>query len=107
MKHKVLWLVSLVSVLALAACAGGTRKITIVGEDYHYDAEVWSAAPGQTVELTFTNNGSAEHEWVIIKLGESVSVPFDDDDEPKVFWEIEAEPGETKTETFTDRKSGV
>ena len=29
------------------------------------------------------------------------SDPFDDDDEEKVFWEIEAGPGGTKTETFT------
>ena len=28
-------------------------------------------------------------------------MPFDEDDEDKVFWEIEAEPGETKSETFT------
>jgi uncharacterized cupredoxin-like copper-binding protein len=28
-------------------------------------------------------------------------MPFDEDDEDKVFWEIEADPGQTKTESFT------
>jgi len=37
----------------------------------------------------------------LLKKGTSVTMPFDDDDEDKVFWEIEAEPGQTKTEAFT------
>ena len=38
---------------------------------------------------------------MLIKLGETVSPPFDADDEAKIFWEIEAQPGETQTGTFT------
>ena len=41
------------------------------------------------------------YEWVIIKKGMQVTIPFDDDDEEKVYWEMEAAPRETKTETLT------
>jgi plastocyanin len=86
---------------ALAACSGASTTLNITASDYKYDAESWTIPAGQTITLTLINNGSAEHEWVIVKKGETVTVPFDDDDEAKVFWEIEAAPGETKTETFT------
>jgi hypothetical protein len=35
----------------------------------------------------------------------SVTPPFGEQDENKVFWEIEVEPGATKTETFTAPKA--
>ena len=69
--------------------------------DYKYDPITWTLSAGREAEITITNNGTLEHEWVIIKQGEQVTQPFDADDEEKVFWEIEAAPGETKTEKFT------
>lgn len=56
---------------------------------------------GQEVTLTIENRGVQEHEWVLLQPGTEVTMPFGEDDESKVFWEIEAIPGSTKKETFT------
>jgi plastocyanin len=87
--------------LLLAACASGPEKISVTTTDFTFDPTSWTVSAGKEVELTLVNNGTLEHEWVIVKNGMEVTVPFDDDDEEKVFWEMEALPGETKTETFT------
>lgn len=87
--------------LLLAACGGGPEKISVTTTDFKFEPTSWEVSAGKKVELTIINNGTLEHEWVIIKKGMQVTMPFDDDDEEKVFWEMEAQPGETKTETFT------
>jgi len=90
------------SVLILVACgAKGPQKISATMTDFKYDPTSWTVSAGKEVELTLKNNGTVDHEWVIIKKGMEVTLPFNDDDEEKVFWEMEAGPGETKTETFT------
>jgi len=89
------------SVLVLAACGAATKNsIRVTTTDFKFDPMTWAVNAGQSVDLTLVNQGALEHEWVLIKAGMDVTLPFDADDEDKVFWEIEAEPGETKTETF-------
>jgi plastocyanin len=85
----------------LTACGGNSNTITVTTTDFKYDPQTWTVSAGQAVTLTFTNKGATEHEWVLLKKGTTVTLPFDADDEDKVFWEIEAQPGGTKTETFT------
>lgn len=88
-------------IMVLAACGSSKDSISVTTTDFQFDPNNWSVSAGNEVELTLTNNGSVEHEWVLLKQGTSVTPPFDEDDEDKVFWEMEAEPGETKTESFT------
>jgi plastocyanin len=76
--------------LLLAACASGPEKISVTTTDFKFDPVSWTVSAGKEVELTIVNNGSLEHEWVIIKKGMEVTMPFDADDEDKVFWESEA-----------------
>ena len=90
-----------IGVLILAACASGPEKISVTTTDFKFEPTTWTVPAGGEVELTLVNEGTLEHEWVIIKQGMEVTIPFDADDEEKVYWEMEAEPGETKTETFT------
>jgi plastocyanin len=85
----------------LTACGGSSNTIAVTTTDFKFDAQSWTVSAGQEVTLTITNKGANEHEWVLLKMGTAVTPPFDADDEDKVFWEIEAQPGETKTETFT------
>ncbi len=85
----------------LTACSGAGNTIAVTTTDFQFDPTTWSVSAGKPVKLTLTNKGTLEHEWVLLKKGTAVTVPFDVDDEDKVFWEIEAQPGETKTETFT------
>jgi uncharacterized cupredoxin-like copper-binding protein len=90
------------SILVLGACGGSTKNaISVTTTDFKFAPTTWTVAAGQPVALTLKNSGALEHEWVLLKKGMDVTMPFDDDDEAKVFWEIEAKPGETKTETFT------
>jgi uncharacterized cupredoxin-like copper-binding protein len=102
MFRKVITIIALTAaVLVLAACAGGPEKISVTTTDFKFEPTTWTVSAGKEVEFTIKNDGSLEHEWVLIKKGQEVTIPFDADDEDKVFWEIEAQPGETKTETFT------
>jgi len=91
-----------IGVLILSACgASGPVKISVTTTEFKFEPTSWTVSAGKQAELTIKNDGTLIHEWVIIKKGMEVTIPFDDDDEEKVFWEMEAEPGETKTETFT------
>ena len=91
-----------IGAMLLAACGpGGPEKISVTTTDFKFDPTSWTVTAGKQVELTLKNEGVLEHEWVIIKKGMQVTIPFDDDDEEKVYWEMEAAPRETKTETLT------
>ena len=101
-RKSALILIVAAGLFILAACGPkGPEKLSVTTSEFMYDPMAWSVSAGRDVEFTITNNGTLDHEWVIIKKGMEVTLPFDDDDEDKVFWEIEASPGETKTETFT------
>ena len=96
-------LVVVAAVIGLAGCAntGASNNISVTSTDYRFAPTSWQVNKGQNVSLTLKNTGKLQHEWVLLKVGTDVTMPFDEDDEDKVFWEIEAEPGQTKTETFT------
>jgi len=101
-RNVVVFSILAIGVMLLAACGpGGPAKVSVITTDFMFDPTSWTVTAGKQVELTLKNDGVLEHEWVIIKKGMQVSIPFDDDDEEKVYWELEAAPGETKTETFT------
>jgi uncharacterized cupredoxin-like copper-binding protein len=99
-KRIIIGLTLAASILGLVACSGSST-ISVTTTESKFDPTTWTVKAGKPVTITITNNGTLVHEWVLIKQGQEVTVPFDADDEDKVFWEIEAEPGETKTETFT------
>lgn len=93
---------SIVNALLLAACGpGGPEKISVTTTDFLFDPTSWTVTAGKQVELTLKNDGVLSHEWAIIKKGMQVTIPFDEDDAEKVYWEMKAAPRETKTETFT------
>lgn len=91
----------------LTACGGGaaapayTNKIDVTLNEFMFAPTDFTIPAGQEITLNATNEGKVAHEFVIIKLGQEVTVPFDADDEDKVFWEKEVEPGKTETVTFT------
>ncbi len=97
-------LVVLAAAVSLVGCGAGAAAknsaISVTTTDFKFAPTSWTVDKGQPVSLTLKNDGKLEHEWVIIKQGEQVTAPFDDDDEAKVFWEIEAAPGQSKTEEF-------
>lgn len=86
--------------LLLAGCGPGKSEISVETSDFEFTPNSWPVRAGSEVTLTITNSGTQEHEWVILNLGEEVTLPFDEDDEDKVFWEAEIQPGQTQIFTF-------
>ena len=87
--------------MSMAYAQDSIMSIHVTATDFQFEPKDWTVDSGQKVSLTLINLGVQEHEWVILKQGAEVVLPFDDDDEDKVFWEIEAGPGATKEEIFS------
>ena len=98
-------LVNLVPPIALAILLAGCgpKKVTLSVDltEFSFTPASWEIPAGSEVTITLVNKGSVEHEWVLMKKGYQVTIPFDADDEPQVFWEGEVDEGETMTFTFT------
>jgi uncharacterized cupredoxin-like copper-binding protein len=93
---------ALVVSLLLSACGGnGPANLNVVATDFAFTPAELTVAAGEEVSLTLTNNGSVEHEWVIMEAGYRMTTPFDDDDEPHVYWEGAVAAGESMTFAFT------
>lgn len=99
-RHIGLWLGLLILLLGCGAVATPTTELAVAAHDVAFGAATWTVAADQPITVAFTNTGMQEHEWVVLKPGTSVSLPFDDDDEQKVLWEIEADAGATTTDIF-------
>ena len=63
--------------------------LKVIAEDFKFIPTTWSIKSGATTSLLLSNHGKQAHEWVLLKLGAKVTLPFDEDDEAKVLWEIE------------------
>jgi len=91
--------------LVLSACGGGaggaSTDIKVTLTDFHFTPDNFTVPAGKEITITAKNEGAVEHEFVIFKLGTNAGDKFGDEDEDNIYWEVEALPGETKTETFT------
>ena len=106
--HKVFLTMILAGFCALLPFTSGGSTgsgISVTASDFQFEPHHWTVSSGQTVTLDFTNQGTQEHEWVILKLGEEVTLPFSDDDEGKIYWEIEADPGTISQGSFMAPKN--
>ena len=88
--------------LVLSACGGGApNKIDVTMTDFSYSPDQVEIAAGKDISVTVTNNGKEKHEFVIFKQGLNAGDKFGPEDEDNIYWEIEADPGQTSTGTFT------
>jgi len=90
--------------LVLSSCAAAGRPSTTVNvtmTDFHFEPMQFMIPAGQEITVNATNNGAVEHEFVIFNLGTDAGDHFGDEDEENIYWEVEVQPGETVTETFT------
>jgi plastocyanin len=104
MMKKLSLLVMSVMVLSLALTAcGGSKPVTIDVDmkEYEFIPSTIEVPAGAEVTVNLSNLGTVEHEMVIMVLGKEATVPFDDDDEPNIFWEHELEMGESESVVFT------
>jgi uncharacterized cupredoxin-like copper-binding protein len=88
--------------LSLSACGNKGDTINVTVTDFAYSPNTFTVSAGKPVSLHVNNQGTAEHEFAIMKLGTSVTAPFGDKDEGNIYWELdEIAPGTTKDGTFT------
>ncbi len=93
--------------LILAACSTGSSSapstsINVTLTEFSFTPNTFTVPAGAQITLTATNNGSGEHSFVIMKLGNDVKDHFTSADQANVYWEKDQiQPGQTVTETFT------
>lgn len=86
---------------ALNGCAlSNNQTLSIDTTDFAFTPNQWTVNAGQRVTLKLANQSGSEHEWVLLKEGEEVTMPFDADDEARIEFESEVEPGNVKISFF-------
>jgi len=100
---KKIFLVLIVLSLSLSACGkgGANTKLNITMKEFAYDPMDNQVKAGADITLKIKNEGAVIHEYVIMKEGLSAGNEFGPEDEENIYWEVEVEPGESKTVTFT------
>jgi plastocyanin len=103
------------SALALGACGDdsgdgdgdASNSIEATASEFQFDPDGWTVQAGEPFTIEFENDGTTEHEWAVINLGEDLESE-DDFAEDNVLLEVEALPaGETTTEEFTIEEAGT
>ena len=65
--------------LALAACGPKKVSLSATMTDFKYDPQSWTVPAGAEVTLTLTNDGSVQHEWLLLDSGITITPPFDEE----------------------------
>jgi len=101
-----------VSMLALLSCgddddAEASTSIEATASEFEFEPDSWTVPVGEEFTIDFTNDGSIEHEWAVIVLGEDLDSEADFA-EDKVLFEVEAIPaGESTSQQFTVDAAGT
>ena len=96
-------LLSLVFAFVLASCGGSgpSTTIDVTLAEFTFTPNTFTSPAGQEITLNAQNNGAVVHEFVIMKLGESVGEDFGPEDEGNIFWQVEVDPGKNVSVKFT------
>jgi uncharacterized cupredoxin-like copper-binding protein len=112
-KWRIGLMVGLPVAFLLSACSGGaSTEISADMTDFQFSPTEWTVPAGEEITIELTNDGSVEHEFVILQSGVTISdetaLPETEEEllADFVYWEDEVEPGETKTATFTAPPAG-
>ncbi len=100
---KYLLVLLILPAFVLSAC-GSTKPSTTIDvtmAEFMYTPAEFSIPVGQEVTINASNNGAVVHEFIIMKLGQTVGTDFGDEDVPNIYWRVEVEPGKNVTATFT------
>jgi plastocyanin len=103
--------------VVLAACNGngngapdgadaGDTALSVTATEFAFDPDRSTVPAGEEITLDLVNEGTIEHEWVIIEQGTQIAstAEFEED---MVVWEIEADAGETEMGSFTAPEAGT
>jgi uncharacterized cupredoxin-like copper-binding protein len=98
-----LGIILLLAGLFLSACGGGPRsaKLSVEMKEFAFEPMSLSVPANAQVSIDLTNSGTLKHEFVIMKKGQKMTAPVNEDElEPNVFWEHELEAGGSETLQF-------
>ncbi len=70
--RKLIFLAALVAVVLAACGGGGATEFTVNAKDTYFEPDTWSVSSGETLTMTFINEGFLEHEFLIVKQGEEI-----------------------------------
>lgn len=123
MKKQLPIFILLLFALVLAACGGGndseetaddssaTESFDVVENDIYYgdtndngtNPPTWTVSSGSEVTVNITNNGALEHNFAIVRQGETVPNPFVEADSGDIILQDSGltPAGEQATFTFT------
>lgn len=93
--------VVILTVVVISACGPNTAELTVTMNEYSFSPSTMSVPANAEVELTLINDGTLEHEYVIMNFGTMATIPFSEDDEGNIYWEHELEPASSEILTFT------
>ncbi len=100
---KIVHLTLVLLALTLSACGQSkpSDKISVDMTDFAFTPNQYTVTAGQEITLQVTHDGLVTHDFIIMKHTAEVGPHFNDEDIPNVYWQIEVQPGESKTFTFT------
>ena len=105
---SIIVLVALSFLLAGCGGAGAPTTLNVDLADFSFKPNAFTVPTGKEITVNVTNKGANVHEFVIMKAGTQVTVPFDDDDEGNIYWEIdEVAAGTSKSDKFTAPAPGT
>jgi uncharacterized cupredoxin-like copper-binding protein len=96
----------LISILAvtmfiLSACGSKGTKLNVEMTDFKFIPDTFTVPAGATVSLALKNSGALEHSFVIMKAGTQASVPFSQQDQANIYFQVKVEAGQNTTTSFT------
>jgi plastocyanin len=84
-----------------------STSIEATATEFSFDPDAWTVPAGEEFTIDFTNDGTVEHEWAVINLGDDLDSEADFAEE-KVLFEVEAIPaGESTEQSFTVDEAGT
>ncbi len=75
--------------------------LTVSMTEFKFTPDTYSVPAGSKVTLQLSNDGRANHNWVLMEFGYTAEAPFDSEDETHELFAFVLQPGENDTFTFT------
>ena len=103
MNKKSLVFLLMLALWALSACgtSGPSTKFSFTMTDFAFDPSEFTVPAGKEITIHVTHHGTMEHDFIIMKYATDAGEKYDEEDKVNVFWEVDLQPGESETVSFT------
>lgn len=102
MNKKLLTLLIVILALTVSACGNsGSSDISFTMTDFAFAPNEFTVTAGKEITLHITHDGIVAHNFIVMKYGTDAGEMFDEADRPNIYWEMDLQPGASKTVTFT------